>query len=94
LGSKLQPILASDFGSLGSFLLGIPALAVAVVLGLIGLILGFRALALWAGIVSLLTGGFFFFSAWSRLDAAVVCAGSFSVLVGVGFIYFAKRLRP
>lgn len=92
----MHPILASDFGNLGAFLLGVPALGLALLIGIPSRIFRVGFLTVLCGVVCLLAGGLFFLS----LPAArpgdrwiTVIFGLGSVVAGV-VLMKAKRGKP
>lgn len=58
----MTPIFASDFGNLGAYVLGVPALVVALLVGVIGAVMRAQSVQVAAGIVCLLIAGFFYWS--------------------------------
>jgi len=73
----MTPIFASDFGNLGAYVLGVPALVVALLVGVVGAVMRVQSVQVVAGIVCLFVAGFFY---WS-LSAARADDRDFTILV-------------
>lgn len=92
----MQPILASNFGNLGAFVLGVPALGLALLIGVPSVIFRVRALAVVCGVVCLLVGGLFLLSLSMAVEAdrlITVAFSAFSMLIGAGLIFFKRKSK-
>jgi hypothetical protein len=92
----MHPFLASDFGNLGAFLIGVPSLLLATIIGFVFVYLRRRLLAAFCGLVCIGSGFLFLCSLtvaregdlWLTIITAVIA-------VGVGVILLvAKRQNP
>jgi len=92
----MQPILASDFGNLGAFMLGVPALGLAILIGVPCFIFRVRVLAVPCGVVCWLTGALFFWSlniARAADRMITVFFGICSLLVRAALIFIKRQKK-
>jgi len=83
-------MFATDFGDLGAYILGVPALVVALLVAIVGAITRIQSIQVVAGVACLIVGGFFY----SALSAAKADQRDFTVsvieiCVALGLLVFA-----
>ena len=90
----MHPILASDFGNFGTFLIGMPALLFALLIGTLSVVLRFHPMAVVSGVVCMLAGTFFLLSlptARNRDQAVTLGIGVAAVLAGLLLIFIRRK---
>jgi len=86
----MTPIFASDFGNLGQFVLGVPTLAIALLIGVVGAVMRVQLVQVAAGIVCLLVGGFFYSSlSAARADDKDLTISVAEISVALGLLILA-----
>jgi len=90
----MHPIFASDFGNLGAFVLAVPAVGLAVLVGIFGAVFRFRLLQIICGIVCLVAGALLFCSLpmVRHDDGSTVIAGLTAIAIGA-VLLFVSRIR-
>ena len=77
-------------------MLGVPALGVALLIGVPSVIFRVRALAVLCGVVCLLVGSLFLWSLSMAIEAdrmITVASSAFSILTGAGLIFFKRKSK-
>ena len=89
----MTPLLATNYGNMYVFLLGVPALAIAIILGVTGIFFRLKLLAVSCGVVvSVLALAFFVSLKDAEGDSALtVSFGIFCILAAIPLIFLERK---
>jgi hypothetical protein len=86
----MKPMFASDFGNLGAFVLAVPALAIAVIAGVVGAVMRVQAVQIIAGVSCLFVCAFFYWSlSAARADDRDLTMSAVSISATLGLLLLA-----
>jgi hypothetical protein len=86
----MTPMFASDFGNLGAYVLGVPALAIALLAGVVGAVMRVQSVQIFAGIICLLVGGFFYWSlSAAKADDRDFTGSVATISIALGYLVLA-----
>ena len=86
----MTPMFASDFGNLGAYVLGVPALVVALLIGVVGAVMRVQSVQVVAGIVCLLVAGVFYWTlSAAKADDRDFTVSVITISVALGLLVLA-----